>query len=297
MHTILLPSPFTRRQARDAGVTDHQLRVWIRDGVVRRLLQSVYADASLPDNLLLRTAALRLVTTPAAVVADRTAAWLHGVDTFAYRELEILPPLEVCVLPDSNRVRRRGVRGRTRDLTADDLMAVGGLCVTTPLRTALDLGCGLRRRDALAALDGFMRHHDVTRAQLRAELDRFAGRRGVIQLRQLIEIAHELSESPGESATRLAIIDAGLPPPELQHWVTVNGVPTYRLDLAYPAHRVAVEYDGREFHDSPEQRAKDAARRRWLREHGWTVIVVTKDDLASGSGRWLDLLARELRLA
>ena len=121
--------------------------------------------------------------------------------------------------------------------------------------------------------------------------------RGVIQLRQLIEIAHALSESPGESATRLVIIDAGLPAPELQHWVTVNGVPTYRLDLAYPAHRVAVEYDGREFHDSPEQRARDAARRRWLREHGWTVIVVTKDDLASGSSRWLDLLARELRLA
>ena len=129
----------------------------------------------------------------------------------------------------------------------------------------------------------------------RAELERFAGRRGVIQLRQLIEIAHELAESPGESATRLAIIDAGLPPPELQHWVTVNGVPTYRLDLAYPAHRVAVEYDGREFHDSPEQRAKDAARRRWLREHGWTVIVVTKDDLASGSA-W-PTLALEPRLA
>ncbi len=297
MHEIPLPSPFTRRQGFAAGVTAHQLRCWTRDGVVRRVLQSVYADAALPDTLLLRTAALRLVTTPSSVVADRTAAWLHGVDTFAYRELEILPPLEVCVLPDANRLRRQGVRGRTRDLAAHDLMAIDGLCVTTPIRTALDLGCGLKRRDALAALDGFMAHHNVTRAQLRAELKRFAGRRGVIQLRQLIEIAHALSESPGESATRLAIIDAGLPAPELQHWVTVNGVPTYRLDLAYPAHRVAVEYDGREFHDSPEQRARDAARRRWLREHGWTVIVVTKDDLASGSSRWLDLLARELRLA
>jgi hypothetical protein len=90
MYEIPLPSPFTRRQALDAGLIDHQLRTWTRDGVVRRVLQSVYADASLPDNLLVRTAALRLVTTPATVVADRTAAWLHGVDTFAYRELEIL---------------------------------------------------------------------------------------------------------------------------------------------------------------------------------------------------------------
>ena len=99
MHEIPLPSPFTRRQGLAAGVTSHQLRCWTRDGVVRRVFQSVYADAALPDTLLLRTAALRLVTTPSSVVADRTAAWLHGVDTFAYRELEILPPLEVCVLP------------------------------------------------------------------------------------------------------------------------------------------------------------------------------------------------------
>ena len=68
-----------------------------------------------------------------------------------------------------------------------------------------------------------------------------------------------------------------LPPPTLQHWIHIAGVPTYRLDLAYPRARVAVEYDGEEFHSTPEDRAADEQRRAWLRAHGWTVIVLTKD--------------------
>jgi len=119
-----------------------------------------------------------------------------------------------------------------------------------------------------------------------------------VQLRQLIALASALSESPGESLTRLALIDAGLPEPELQHWVMVRGVPTYRLDLAYPAHRVAIEYDGQAFHDSPEQGARDQARRRWLRDNGWTVIVVRREDLMSSAAQlWITHVAQALRMA
>ena len=34
----------------------------------------------------------------------------------------------------------------------------------------------------------------------------------------------------------------------------MGGRPTFRLDLAYPHAKVAVEYDGREFHDGDEQK-------------------------------------------
>ena len=142
-----------------------------------------------------------------------------------------------------------------------------------------------------------MRRHGISRRELEREVNRFHGRRGVIQLRELIPLADADAESPGESFTRLAIADDDLPPPQLQVWVCVDGVPTYRLDLAYPHHRIAIEYDGRAFHDSPEQRARDEARRRWLRDHGWTVIVVTKDDFTPGARRrWLDDLRRGLEL-
>lgn len=297
MHSPLT-SPFTWQQTQAAGVTRFQLDAWIRNRVVRRVLHGVYAWTDVPDDVAMRIAALKLVLTPATVVTDRTAAWLHGVDTFAFRELEILPPTEVCVLPDANRIRRHGVRGRTRDVVPTDLVWLAGLPVTSPLRTALDLGCGLRRSEALAALDGFMRHHAISTPDLTSGAERFTGRRGVVQLRELAVVASADAESPGESWTRMAMLDAGLPRPQLQWWVTVRGVPTYRLDLAYPAHRLAIEYDGREFHESPEQQARDRERRRWLRDHGWTVIVVTKDDFSGVRlDRWLDDVRRALRLA
>src|SRR4051812_13587786 len=104
--SLPIPSPFTRQQAAEAGVSDYRLRRWLQDGLARRVLTSVYCDADDQDTVHLRVTAIKLVITPHSVVTDRTAAWLHGVDTFAYRELEILPPVELCVLPDASRVRR-----------------------------------------------------------------------------------------------------------------------------------------------------------------------------------------------
>ena len=137
-------------------------------------------------------------------------------------------------------------------------MTIDRVAVTTPLRTALDLGCNLRRRDALAALDQFMGTHGLTREEYAAAAGRYFRRRGVVQLRQLIPLADPRAESPRESWTRLAIIDAGLPCPELQVWIEIDGVRSIRLDLAYPRHRIVVEYDGEELHDqTPEQREHD----------------------------------------
>jgi hypothetical protein len=170
--------------------------------------------------------------------------------------------------------------------------------VTTPLRTALDLGCRLSRRDGLAALDGFARTCGVTRAELEAELPRYRRRRGVVRLRQVVPLVDGRAESPSESWVRLDIADAGLPKPELQWWVLDDdGRPVFRLDLAYPLSKVAVEYDGIEFHGSDEQRAADAARREWLRARGWTVIVVTKGCFKGPAlDSWLSDLRRALGL-
>ena len=104
-----------------------------------------------------------------------------------------------------------------------------------------------------------------------------------------------------ETWTRLAMHDFGLPGPAVQYWVVVDGVPTYRLDLAYPHARIAIEYDGRLHHTSRADRARDEQRRAWLRAHGWTVIVVRAADLAPGADDgWLyavrDALSRPAKL-
>ncbi len=61
-------------------------------------------------------------------------------------------------------------------------MELGGLRVTTPVRTACDLGRLLWRFDALAALDGYLRI-GVDRDEVLLEMPRFRGYRGVRQLR------------------------------------------------------------------------------------------------------------------
>jgi hypothetical protein len=171
-------------------------------------------------------------------------------------------------------------------------MLLHGVRVTTPLRTALDLGCCLRRREAFAALCAFARDHHVTRHDYLRAVPRFRRRRGVVQLRELIGAVDPRIESQREAWTFLAIADAGLALPEPQFWIVVDGVPTYRLDFAYPRHRVCVEYDGVEAHAG--RGSYDEERRDWLRHHGWTVIVIREGDF---TGARLDRWIEELRAA
>lgn len=289
--------PFTRYVA-DRLFTDAQFRSLLSTGLVKPVLNGVYVDASAPDSLDMRCQAASLVMSPQAVLCDRTAAWLLGVDVLLYRELEVLPPLEVYVLRGCHRVERPEIKGGERDLALTDVTEVGGVRVTTPLRTALDLACKLPRYPALSALDAFMRSYGLTTEQLWNELKRYRRRRGVVQARELVLKATPLAESHMESWTRLAIVDANLPLPIPQYWVTEHGQEVWRLDLAYPKSKVAVEYDGELYHDySDEQRQRDELRREWLRQRGWTVIVVTKKGLTDeGRQVWLRELRSALRL-
>lgn len=291
-------TPFTWSQVKVKGMTRHRLDELLAQRVVRRVLRNVYIRSDIPDTPLTRAQAAALVVSPFAVICDRTAAWIWGVDTFDYRELEILPPLESYVLRGHTRSRRPECTGGTRDLAAHDICAFDDIRVTTPLRTALDLAGKLHRRDAFAALDGFMRVHGLTREAMQFELQRYFRRRGVVQARQLVPLADPRAESPGESWTRLTIVDAGLPIPELQWWVEDRGRRVYRLDLAYPMSKVAVEYDGREHHDADEQREHDEQRREWLRRRGWTIIVVTMQSFTPDAvSAWIHELRVALRLA
>jgi hypothetical protein len=292
------PSPFTWAMAKEWGWTRRRLEALLARRELRRVLRNVYVRADQPDSPELRARAAHLVLSPVAVACDRTAAWLWGVDTFEYRELEVIPPVESCVLRGHNRTRRPEVSGRVRDLAPSDVVLIDGVACTSPLRTALDLACSQSRRQALAVLDAFMRHHGLTEVEMRRELVRYFRRRGVVQARELVRLADPRSESPGESWVRMDVIDHRLPTAEPQWWVTENGRPVYRLDLAWPKSRVAVEYDGREYHEDDVRRRRDEERRTWLRQRGWTVVVVTKDDFtAEAIGAWIGELREGLRLA
>ncbi|MBF4161747.1 hypothetical protein [Nocardioides acrostichi] len=290
--TPLPDHPFTATTARARGWSPARLRSAVIQGEVRRVLHGAYVRADVPDDPPLRAAAAALVLPPRMVVCDRSAAWLHGVDAFDPQALDVPPRLEM-VAPDGTRPRTQGVRGGRRTLVPDDIVLLDGVQVTSPLRTAADLARQRGRLGAIAVLDAFARHHELTRADYARITLRLAGLRGVTQLRELGHQAHSLAESPGESWTRQLIVDHQLPLPTSQFTVRLEGA-TYRLDLAYPHLRVAVEYDGEEFHTDPAHVEHDRARRAALRRAGWIVIVVTKNDV---SGNALDRWIAELRSA
>ena len=271
--------PFTQPQAADLGISREVLRRMVRVGLLRRVLKGVYVDAAADDGLLMRTRAVSLVIQDTAVVTDRTAAWLHGIDVLRPGDHLVPPPVEVFMPPGRTRVRTSASSGGERTLSEDDVETVHGVRVTTPLRTALDLGRLTRRDHAIAALDALLRLQRFEHADLLVGVERFRGQRGVVQLRALAPIADGRSESHGESVLRLRWLDADLPRPDLQVEVHELGLVRARLDLALPELHFAAEYDGWDWHSSAEQRAHDRRRREWLRAHGWTVVVLTRREV------------------
>jgi len=287
--------PFT---AATAPCTRARLRRAVASREVVRPLRGAYLRADVELTPLVRAQVAALVVGPTAVLCDRTAAWVLGVDCLRYAELDVTPPLEACVLSGHEPTERPQVTGRTRDLREEDVIWIGDVRVTSPLRTAADLLCLLPRREALAAADALMRQHGFTTADLRRLLVRYFRRRGVIAARSLAPLVDGRSESSGESWTRLEIIDHGLAVPLPQYWVNIDGVPTYRLDLAYPRAKIAIEYDGAEHHTSPADRRRDEARRAWLRAQGWYVIVLTKESFSDAAiSAWIGDLAARLAAA
>lgn len=286
--TALPAHPFHVRDAATLGLTRRQVERASAAGLLRRVTRGVYVDAGVPDSVEVRLQAARLVISPHHVAVNRTAAWLHGHDVLLRSEHEIVPPIETCALRHHNPTRRPDIDGRTRDLAPRDVTRLSTVLVTTPLRTALDLGCELRRREAFAAMVSLGRQFGFGARELAAELPRFRRRRGVVQCRELVPLVDPRIESPREAWTLLALVDAGLPLPEVQWWVESDGRPVFRLDLAYVHARLAIEYDGREAHLAPDQREHDEARREWLRSEGWEVVVVRRGDFTgTAQDRWL----------
>jgi len=277
---VPVDQPFTVAHASEAGVGASLRHRLVRLGLLRPVLRGVFVATQVPDSLRLRVAAVKLVIPSHAVVVDRTAAWVHGVDALPRSAIHTMPSLDLFSTAGS-RVRRDSVRSGVRELLGRDIVVViDGLSVTTPLRTACDLGRLLWRYDALGAIDGFLRL-GLDHGELLAEVDRFKGQRGVVQLRRLAPWGDARAESQPESALRLHWYEAGdLPPPEPQIWVyDDDGSPRYRIDVGHHETRYGAEYYGEEFH-SDEQEEHDETRLAWLTEaRSWCIDVFTKADV------------------
>lgn len=271
--------PFTREQARHSGLTDRQLAEWTSAGFLVRPVRGVYHAAALPDGLELRLQVLRLVVPEDAVVTDRTAAWLHGAAM-------VLAPGDHLVVPQVSMFRSPGYRLRNgvaasgeRTFAAGEVVEVGGLRVTSRLRTACDLGMMRGRESAFAAMGAMAAIADYSPEDLVNQGARFRGYRRVRQFRELAPRVDPRPQSPPEHILLLRWTDiTALPPPRPQLPVAGPDGWLY-LDLGVEHLRYAAEYDGKLWH-GPERREHDAERREWLaRTEDWIIDVFADTDV------------------
>ena len=166
---------------------------------------------------------------------------------------------------------------RRAKLAADEIVERGGMPVTSPLRTVVDLGGRLPQVEAVVAADMALQKRLVRLADLQQYVARHAGRKGIARLRRVTELTEPAAESAMETRLRLLLVLSGLPRPQAQ--VTIHddgGRFLGRPDLCYPDQRLCLEYDGGTHRDSL---IEDNRRQNRLMNAGFRLLRFTAPDI------------------
>lgn len=199
---------------------------------------------------------------PRATVTGPAAAFWHRMLDRPPRTVEITVPRAVHLRP------QRGIVLRRRDLDLRDRVEVDGLWVAEKplavLATALHEGS--------VFLDRALQRH-VRLEAVQRTYHRHLGERGSRELGRLLAVA-----AGGESAAERLLVrllrDAGV-----TGWVLGHPLGPYRIDLAFPAQRVAVEVDGWAFHSDVGRFRADRRKGNAITRSGWDLLRCTWHDL------------------
>lgn len=288
---------FTGADARAAGLTRGQLggRAYLSQG------RDLWSCAAHPMPVVAPGEASPTVlplqaVTPGAVFSHVTAAQILGLRLPA--GLRGSDRLHLTQTAGRKAPRRRGVVGHRALLGAEDLWRAGGVLVTGPTRTVVDLAAMHRRRglpvlgddDLVVLLDGVIGQHSTgprsglgclrRKPAVAEDLRRMAHMRGVGRVRRALERSAPAVDSALETRMRLLLQGHGL-----DGWVTdlepsPRGHRRVWPDLADEEHRIAVQIDG-PHHDAPGQRQRDIERARATAAAGWREIRLTSRDMLS----------------
>ena len=248
-------------------VSERQLRT-----EYRRVYRNVYVAKSAVLTAADRAHAAWLWSGGDATVIGRSAAALFGT--------KWVDPDQAAELCRLDRRHPPGIRVHTFVIPSDDVCWVGDVKVTTPERTALDIGRLLTNDQSVPVLDALLQATAVKVPDVLRLADRRRGIHGGRRLRDALALVDDGAESPQESRLRLTLVRAGLPAPQTQIPLGSRDGVRIRVDMGWPRWKVAVEYDGIQHWTDARQRSWDIERINLLESLGWTIVRVSAEMLS-----------------
>jgi very-short-patch-repair endonuclease len=279
------PVAFRGTAAVEAGlVTKDQLR----GPRYRRPFPDTYVRADYRADLALRSRVAYRYVEGRGVLAGYSAAELLGASCGPADA-----PAEVLV-PGGKQRDHDGLIVHRDRIAPGEIAEVDGVRLTSPLRTAYDLGRRSDLVEAVVAVDALARVGGFEPDLLLNFAVHYRGSRGNEGLAEVLSYADRRSGSPMETRLRLLLARAGLPRPEVQ-WVVQDerARTAFWLDLAYPEHRIGVEYDG-VVHTDPSAVLRDISRHTALLDKGWRVYRYTKVDVLQHAEMIIEQVRRAL---
>jgi hypothetical protein len=257
------PRPFVGSDAVASGqLSRYELRRHHRP-----IMPDIYLDKDVEPSLRQRVVAAHLWANGEAVVAGLAASAMHGS-----KWVDDDSPVEL-IWPNSR--SPRGVIARDDLFLENEIQQIDGLTVTTPERTAFDVGRRGRLDDAVARLDALVRATHVKVPAVEELAAQHRHTRGLRQLEKALCLVDAGAESPRETWLRLMLIRDGYPRPETQIPVlSPDGLRRYYLDMGWRDLMLAVEYDGDHHRTSREIFAYEIERAEDIRDVGWLVVRV-----------------------
>jgi hypothetical protein len=171
-----------------------------------------------------------------------------------------------------------------------------GLPVTSAAQTWLHLSHALLPDDVVVLADAMTRRKApaTTVRELRQLMDATYKMRGIVRCREAIDLVRPGTDSSMETRTRLLLVQAGLPSPQVNAPAYGDAGRFLALpDLSYPELRIAIEYDGDVHRTDPATWRRDVERRHRLEDAGWIIVTATADDVL----RFPERLVRRVRAA
>lgn len=258
---------------------------------LRRFHQGIYPGVWAPRGVDL-TAVHRA---KAAWLWSRRRAVPAGLSASAMLGAQWIGPELSAELIHTNRRPPPQIVVHSDDLAPGDTQPIDGMAVTTPARTAFDIGRRLRLEAGVQRIDALMHATDLKVVDVEAVARQHPGVRGLRQLRQTLDLVDGGSESPYESLTRLLLVQAGFPRPQTQIRVLGQyGLVFAIIDMGWEEWRVGVDFEGAQHWTDPKRRNWDVERYAVLPELGWIDVRLTSGMLHNNPRRFLDRVGAAL---